>query len=412
MSRLKKKNSPSYNKDEHTEHEKKESTSHSKNPKETKIHEEENKNLSKEESFKKQIHEEKTKKHESQKEDHEEKIKKHESHEEHKKQETVEVKSHQTSNIHKTINQEKSEDEAIFEKELEEKGKENVKSISFLGTRRIIENWDTNKGGKIGTVIGGFTLGSTGAGLGSFIASTPMLAAIGTMILPGIGTTLLPIAGGAIGMVISGFGGALIGSEIGKSLDPNKEFVDYKEIDQVSNEIVEDLSKLTNTSTFISGLEDIVRISFNRYSKGEEKMPIEKLREICQDLGQYIDDSELETLVKELDDNNDGYLQFDEFYKWYGNNDKFHKFEGAIKTARRISEIFKFYDKDGAGYLSKKEFKIFYKEFVLMEDIKNPLSAKSVFQIVDKNNDGKVSFNEFVDFEMKFKKKLINLEKK
>lgn len=62
---------------------------------------------------------------------------------------------------------------------------------------------------------------------------------------------------------------------------------------------------------------------------------------------------------------------------------------------KKMRTIFNSYDKDGSGYLSKGELQRFFKS---METYFTKSELSEAMYIIDNNNDGKVSFQEFIRF--------------
>ena len=62
---------------------------------------------------------------------------------------------------------------------------------------------------------------------------------------------------------------------------------------------------------------------------------------------------------------------------------------------KKMRNIFNNYDKDGSGYLSKVELQRFFKS---METYFTKSELSEAMYIIDTNNDGKVSFEEFIRY--------------
>tara|TARA_Y100001935_G_scaffold235979_1_gene220309 strand:- start:395 stop:631 length:237 start_codon:yes stop_codon:yes gene_type:complete len=62
---------------------------------------------------------------------------------------------------------------------------------------------------------------------------------------------------------------------------------------------------------------------------------------------------------------------------------------------KKIRNIFDSYDKDSSGYLSENELLKFFKS---MEAYFTKSELSEAMYIIDNNNDGKVSFEEFIRF--------------
>ena len=62
---------------------------------------------------------------------------------------------------------------------------------------------------------------------------------------------------------------------------------------------------------------------------------------------------------------------------------------------KKMRNIFNNYDKDGSGYLSKVELQRFFKS---METYFTKSELSEAMYIIDNDNDGKVSFEEFIRY--------------
>lgn len=300
----------------------------------------------------------------------------------------------------------------ILEPKIPKKNKQEGLDVKF-GARKLIENWESNGSAKVGTLSGLAGGGILGGWFGGVVGGSTTGAAIGSLIVPGAGTIVGTIVGGVFGIGLVGFSGAVLGGEIGKRLDPKRGYIDRKELDSDASKISQGVTQITNSSSLlgvVSGVRSIVGVIFSRYSKGEKEIPISKLRVMLQDLGYFMNDTELKTLSQELDINGNGALQFDEFYAWYDSNDKFVKVESAVRTAKKIGEMFRSYDKDSSGALNTKEFGTFYQHFTKNQDYKAPVPVEEVLQSLKLNKNGEVPYNEFVKFEMGFFKRKYHLE--
>ena len=67
-----------------------------------------------------------------------------------------------------------------------------------------------------------------------------------------------------------------------------------------------------------------------------------------------------------------------------------------MKALTQASNYFRYFDKDGSGVLDKPEFAKLHADLV-----KNKLTTKTLDQAIadlDTNNDGKVEFNEYIEW--------------
>lgn len=91
--------------------------------------------------------------------------------------------------------------------------------------------------------------------------------------------------------------------------------------------------------------------------------------------------ADVKELMAEMDENSDGVISKDEFKTMYG--------MGRLASADDVKKSFEMFDKDGDGFVTHEE---------IMKMCKNlsPDVAKQLISEVDKNNDGKINFNEWI----------------
>ncbi|KAI9335950.1 hypothetical protein BDR26DRAFT_936272 [Obelidium mucronatum] len=139
---------------------------------------------------------------------------------------------------------------------------------------------------------------------------------------------------------------------------------------------------------------------FDRYDHdGSGSISISEFKSLCYDMGYFLTDQELSLDVKLLDVDGNGTLSYDEFIKWWKRDDRFRSLqlnEQEIESLNRYLSHFKRFDKDGSGIIDIREFKNLYVDLVKKKLAKKSLMA--TLQDLDVNKDGKVSFNEYVNW--------------
>ncbi len=87
-------------------------------------------------------------------------------------------------------------------------------------------------------------------------------------------------------------------------------------------------------------------------------------------------------------------------------NDEIAKIEYIDNTRNQLTETFKRYDKNGDGILDKREIKLAIKE--LDKEKNSPMKnftdeeIENMFTKLDRNNDGKIDFMEFLSLLLEF----------
>ena len=96
---------------------------------------------------------------------------------------------------------------------------------------------------------------------------------------------------------------------------------------------------------------------------------------------------DVKNIFSVLDMNNDGYIEYEEFVRAAVSKEKFMG-ENVLKFA------FRFFDKDNSGKIDLKEIETVFKNSVNDKEHMEEAFNKIIFE-VDKNRDGKISFEEF-----------------
>ena len=96
---------------------------------------------------------------------------------------------------------------------------------------------------------------------------------------------------------------------------------------------------------------------------------------------------DVKNIFSNLDMNNDGYIEYEEFVRAAVSKEKFMG-ENVLKFA------FRFFDKDNSGKIDIKEIETVFKDSITDKQHIEESLYKIIFE-VDKNRDGKISFEEF-----------------
>ena len=97
----------------------------------------------------------------------------------------------------------------------------------------------------------------------------------------------------------------------------------------------------------------------------------------------------VQELLEEYDADNSGALSFAEFARLY-----FEELESVEEADKLFKNSFQFFDKDGNGEISLVEFR------EVLTQLGDPMDDDEVslfFKLVDRNNDGKLQYDEFLE---------------
>jgi calcium-dependent protein kinase len=124
-------------------------------------------------------------------------------------------------------------------------------------------------------------------------------------------------------------------------------------------------------------------------------------KELLQGLRQQIQSDTLEEdvakIYKNLDMDNNGYIEYEEFVRAAVNKERFLN-EGILRFA------FRYFDKDNSGEIDFNEIETVFKQSITDKN-KVHESLKKIINEVDQNGDNKIDFNEFVSIMKKMIKK-------
>ncbi|CAF0882879.1 unnamed protein product [Brachionus calyciflorus] len=126
---------------------------------------------------------------------------------------------------------------------------------------------------------------------------------------------------------------------------------------------------------------------------------LKELKKICQSLKIKLNEKEAFELMRLMDKNNNGSIDFDEFVFIMGD-----KYIQGI-TREELSATFDRFDTDKNGFLNQNEFQevlVQFKAFNFEPQI------KKIMELFDKNRDNKIDRKEFIDFVMNLMEKEMN----
>ena len=122
---------------------------------------------------------------------------------------------------------------------------------------------------------------------------------------------------------------------------------------------------------------------------GSGKISKDELRDLLRSQGHYPSETELETMMGEIDADHSGEIDFDEFVSYYARQ----TLQRTIsQETREIQDAFSFFDDNGDGYVTAIEIKQALSK--LGRDISEE-QAEQMIAEVDKEGSGRVTYQRF-----------------
>ncbi|XP_051157318.1 troponin C-like isoform X1 [Leptopilina boulardi] len=135
----------------------------------------------------------------------------------------------------------------------------------------------------------------------------------------------------------------------------------------------------------------MLRRAFSMFdSQKTGKIEKEKVRTILNTLGHTFDDHELESLLKQEDEEDSGKLNFDSFYKVACHFQE----EDDEALQKELKEAFRLYDKEGNGYIPTSSLR---EILAALDDQITPDQMDGMIAEIDTDGSGTVDFDEFME---------------
>jgi len=129
-----------------------------------------------------------------------------------------------------------------------------------------------------------------------------------------------------------------------------------------------------------------LREAFNMFDKNRDgSISVHELAQILQNLNQGATTDEINEMIKQVDADGDGEIDFDEFVTMMAN--------AKCSTEEEMKQAFDVFDSDGNGYIDKKELRDVLKQ--LGEDVDEE-QLNDMMKAADSNHDNKIDYTEFV----------------
>lgn len=122
---------------------------------------------------------------------------------------------------------------------------------------------------------------------------------------------------------------------------------------------------------------------------GSGRISRDELKDMLQSQGYYPSETELEEMMGELDSDDNGEIDFEEFVSYCARRKMSRTFS---QENREIKEAFKFFDKNGDGYITATEIR------QVMSELGQEISEEQAEQMlaeVDKEGSGRMTYQRF-----------------
>ncbi|KAJ3180925.1 hypothetical protein HDU87_001571 [Geranomyces variabilis] len=154
------------------------------------------------------------------------------------------------------------------------------------------------------------------------------------------------------------------------------------------------------TSSFAEASRPLSRIIFDKFDTDSSgTINVKEFRNLCYDMGYFLSDKELSLAIKLVDGDGNGEISYNEFIKWWQKENRFAALQLSPSELAELSDIsleFQRFDKDQSGTIDVREFRMLYADLVKRRMTKKTLAG--MLEELDNNRDGKVSFNEYVQW--------------
>ncbi|XP_053383308.1 uncharacterized protein LOC123540371 [Mercenaria mercenaria] len=125
---------------------------------------------------------------------------------------------------------------------------------------------------------------------------------------------------------------------------------------------------------------------------GDKKLDRDEMKRVFHAMCWSVDDKEMENIFKTADKDGDGLIDYDEYMSLLQSLRKDPHTERC-----ELIEAFRHFDKDRSGYIDEKELRRFLLTLGLAFNDRDKRQMDTLIKQIDKNGDGKIDIEEFVD---------------
>ena len=129
---------------------------------------------------------------------------------------------------------------------------------------------------------------------------------------------------------------------------------------------------------------------------GDGSISLEELGKILRSMkGKLkVSEEEIQKVLKEIDKDNDGYIDVKEYFANMENSTSKNLIHRALVQRSKARKAFEKFDKDGSGFITTEELLEVFEE--LMGGPVTIDQFETMIQECNKNKDGKINYEEFV----------------
>eukprot|EP00122_Pirum_gemmata_P017281 Pgem_evm1s16175 len=148
---------------------------------------------------------------------------------------------------------------------------------------------------------------------------------------------------------------------------------------------------------------DLGQVIFNRHDVDRTgKLSLKQFKEVCYDLNYELSEQEIELGMQYLDRDGDKNLDLKEFKRWWGKGQsrekRLHLKEEQLQARVIASNCFFAFDHDDSGTIEKEEFTLFFLHLKRKEIIEKNKDKDELFEELDPEGTGKISFYAYIDW--------------